>query len=383
MITVKSQRLQQHTYDLHGLVRIQVCSPHAAVIHSFDAELGRFRCSDAQAPDIQVVVDQFHVDPGPARVTEQNYVLDTTIYGDDRHKVARWRFAIQGLNDQMTRLYFSGGPFSLGFLHHRYVEQLMRYKLAQRGYTLVHGCCLVRGGRAVLLPGLMHTGKTSIALHLVRRGWQFQSDDYTIVGGERTHCYPRRLHFSSHVKERYPEALETLKPRHHIEMTIKQAIHRLTFGYGSLSQALSIEELVPDVVIADTARLDQVLLLSTHTGSRLEGPIPVTTTDALDRMVAINCWEGNRFWRLLLEAASMNVPVPLTQWLDQRQMLAASLQGVVCHEILIPRQVGDFKALLMQIGDIVEQISGQGTTTRDPAGAESEPYAVERRIAPL
>jgi hypothetical protein len=287
MIAVKRQRLRAQHYDLHGLLRLCVRSASARVLRHFDAEIGRFRSAEATAPEIEIVVAPFEVAPRAAvRVADGIFAADDLLYGADRHKVARWRWAIQGLAQPTTTIYFWGGPFSLGFLQHRYVDQLIRLKLAQRGATLVHGCCLAAEGRALLMPALMHTGKTTIALHLVRRGWQFQSDDYTIVSAAgETLSYPRRLHFSSHVKEQYPEALATISARRRRSMALKQAIYLLTLRYGSLSEALAIDELVPDVTIADRARLHEVILLGTHTGAELRGPTPIRRERAAERVL--------------------------------------------------------------------------------------------------
>jgi hypothetical protein len=361
MIIPTSRHFLEHTYDLHGALSLQVRSPHAKVMRYFDAEFGHFSGGGDRVPDLAVIVDRFQVDSGSqARLCGRHGLLGDGIYGHDSHKVARWRFAIQGLDDQLTRLYLTGGPFSLGFMQHRYVEQLMRYKLCQRGYTLIHGCCVTTQGKAVLLPGLMHTGKTNIALHLVLRGWEFQSDDYTIVSAEgQTHSYPRRLHFSCHVKERYPEALEAVERRHRLSMTWKKVIYLLTLRYGNLTEALSIAEVVPDVVIADTARLEHLILLTTHAGSHLEGPFPIPQPRAVDRALAINRREASHFWNLLVECASMGANIPFMEWWDrERQILENALRRTACYELLVPRQVTDFQALLTQIGDSIERTTG-------------------------
>jgi hypothetical protein len=385
MIVPQSSHFQERTYDMHGMFELRVRSPSHKVIRYFDAEFGPFRSGGARVPDLEVIVDRFYIAP-EARVclSGRSSVLEDGICGSDRYKVARWRFAIEGLDHKPTRLYLIGGHFSLGFMQHRYVDQLMRYKLSLQGCTMVHGCCVAHQGSAVLFPGLMHTGKTTIALYFVLHGWQFQADDYTIVDADGwTYSYPRRLHFSCHVSERYPEALESIGPRHRLSMVAKKAIYLLTMGYGNISEALSIAEIVPDVEIADLARLRHLILLSRHTGERLMGPIPLSPSDAVDRVLSINCWEGGYLRNILLEWACVRGNNPLVLWRDrERRVLEEALRRTACYELLIPQQVRDLKTLFTQISSLIEQMTGLSPArSPDAETLESDPRSDGRRVA--
>lgn len=370
MIDVKRQRLRTQHYDLHGLLGLCVRSASSRVLRYFDAEIGRFRSAETSAAAIEIVVAPFEVAPRASmRIADGIFALDELVYGVDRHKVARWRWAIHGLTQPTTTIYFWGGPFSLGFLQHRFVDQLIRWKLVQRGATLVHGCCLAAQGRSLLMPALMHTGKTNIALHLVRRGWQFQSDDYTIVSATgETLSYPRRLHFSSHVKEQYPDALATISARRRQSMALKQAIYLLTLRYGSLSEALAIQELAPDVEIAERARVQEVILLGTHTGAELCGPTPIRAERAAERVLAVNRREGSHFWDVLLDYVCMNAGLELGSWLQREQRVVEdALRRADCYELLLPQRVADFAALLSRIGDHVARDGmPRGSVAVDP-----------------
>jgi hypothetical protein len=53
--------------------------------------------------------------------------------------------------------------------------------LRRRGYYMLHGFALVRSGRAILLVGQSHSGKTTTGLALLRAGGAFLSNDTVVL----------------------------------------------------------------------------------------------------------------------------------------------------------------------------------------------------------
>jgi len=79
------------------------------------------------------------------------------------------------------------------------VPDLMRVlddAVVQRLTTLraVHAGAVLWRGRALLLPGGTHAGKSSLVTELLRRGATYYSDEYALIDSEgRVHPYPRSL----------------------------------------------------------------------------------------------------------------------------------------------------------------------------------------------
>lgn len=69
-----------------------------------------------------------------------------------------------------------------------------RVGCAARSHVFVHAGVVAVGGRAVLLPGRTHAGKSSLVAALVESGARYYSDEYALFDGEgRVHPYPRPL----------------------------------------------------------------------------------------------------------------------------------------------------------------------------------------------
>jgi len=63
-----------------------------------------------------------------------------------------------------------------------------------RNYCAVHAGAVLIEGRALLLPGTSHAGKSSLVAELLRRGASCFSDEYALVDNEgQIHSYPRPL----------------------------------------------------------------------------------------------------------------------------------------------------------------------------------------------
>jgi hypothetical protein len=69
----------------------------------------------------------------------------------------------------------------------------------------VHAGAVLCGGRALLLPGKTHSGKSSLVAELLRRGATYFSDEYALIDAEgRVHPYPRPLLLRNDRDEQFP-----------------------------------------------------------------------------------------------------------------------------------------------------------------------------------
>lgn len=359
MITLDNNRLVTKSYHFHGIFRLSFHSDNPKAIRHFQAEYGAFEEIPSQPADLDVTVSKFCVEPNGDISTFGNYLLaGNWIYATERYKVAQWQFAMKGLAAPTTQLFFHGGIFSLDFLQHYFIEQIMRYKICQKGFLLMHGGCIARNGVSVLFPGLGHTGKTALALRQVLAGRQFQADDYTFVSEKgETYSYPRRLHISDHMHAACPAAMRHLNPKHRLSIKAKKLIYYLSLKYGDLSESLQLTELVPGAEIEDVARLRAVLVLTSSVGTELKGPRPLRKDEFVNRVMAINCLEGKPFYNILLGLHYNGNTLSLSEWWRrERKILQRALAGVSGYEVVVPRQAPNPEAVLERTARIMDSV---------------------------
>ena len=74
--------------------------------------------------------------------------------------------------------------------------------------VFVHAGVVGWNDRAILIPGLSHSGKTTLVAELVRAGATYYSDEYAVVDGRgRVHPYPRPLGVRTNDSDR-PEKVQ-------------------------------------------------------------------------------------------------------------------------------------------------------------------------------
>lgn len=90
--------------------------------------------------------------------------------------------------------------------------------LKHRGYFGLHAAALTRDGSGYLFPGGVGSGKTTVALSLVRRGFRYLADDKVLLRKEASRvealAFTRRFNIDPDIAGCYPELsfLEDLQP---------------------------------------------------------------------------------------------------------------------------------------------------------------------------
>jgi hypothetical protein len=119
---------------------------------------------------------------------------------------------------------------------------------------------------------------------------------------------------------------------------------------------VGIEELVPGARIEELARLSAVLVLVASAGDQLEEPQPLGRTDLLDRLMAINGFEGRAFTDLLWACHTTGKSrSPAEWWQAERAILEKALASVPGFQLAVPRQA-DRRAVLEHTGRVLERV---------------------------
>jgi hypothetical protein len=72
-------------------------------------------------------------------------------------------------------------------------------------FRAVHAGAVLWGEQALLLPGISHSGKSSLVAELLRRGATYFSDEYALIDSDgRVHPYPRPLLLRNDSPEQFP-----------------------------------------------------------------------------------------------------------------------------------------------------------------------------------
>ena len=121
--------------------------------------------------------------------------------------------------------------YSSAVLYVNVVEPLLRLILAGKGFALLHGACLSRKGKAVLISAPPDTGKTTTVLRCLDKAlFSFLSDDMTVIDGDLgVHKFPKPFTISAHTYESMISDVKNIKGiSKNQRLRVKSLIHSRT-----------------------------------------------------------------------------------------------------------------------------------------------------------
>jgi hypothetical protein len=130
--------------------------------------------------------------------------------------------------------------------------------IVTRYATAIHGGCVARNGRGVLLCGDSGAGKSSLSYACARAGWTFVSDDasFLLNNGEE-----RRVTGNCHQIRFRPTAATLFPELAGLEVTPRAA------GKPSIELPTAV---LPNISCAQTTQVDYLVFLNRHAGGRSE-----------------------------------------------------------------------------------------------------------------
>jgi hypothetical protein len=128
-------------------------------------QLGRFK------PDLR----HRHLVDGFYHISENN------IYCEYRHKIAKWKMDLHGLESDCTEIRISGNLPSAWVFPHETIHQFILYKLGQSGFAFIHALGISRAGMADLIMGRSGIGKSTLGGKYFRDGYSLLGDDTVFI----------------------------------------------------------------------------------------------------------------------------------------------------------------------------------------------------------
>jgi len=247
------------TYNLNGLITVEVDGPRPYIRYfeneyrrmSFPADMdGEFR----QMPHVRlkIVDDMMHL---PVRKMRFKNLLHFT------YAISDLETACPTLHFQrhwLDRAYFT--PLG-AFIQGQLLEPLMYLKLLEANVLFMHAAGVAKGGNAYVFPAHGGTGKTTMSLDLVKRGFELMGDDLLMVDAQRgvVHSFARPLHLFTY-------NLRSLDVPLHLWLIIRakdglRLLLQIVTGQKFLiSTRVHVDEIM-DISFADSASLEQLTFL--------------------------------------------------------------------------------------------------------------------------
>ena len=269
---------------------------------------------------------------GDGRLVHESEVPFLYLLGSN----VRWRSLVTGLTEEKTRIVTSVPWFRLVPVRVKVTQLLSRMslllvtmKLLDRGLAPCYSTTASKGDDAFLLFGYSWTGKSTLLSSLLDMGFEYLSDDFTIVDGAGTaYAYPD-WHAPRKARVEFP-AFKYLLGRTPDWRKARDQMHQ----------------------VRDRAKVNSLFLLERGE----QACEPLDESEALRRIMLINLEEFSRLWNSPMSEmigfySYLYPELKLERLVDRyRSVMAALVHHADCY--LVRSKAPQFEAARRLIGRI-------------------------------
>lgn len=324
-----------YLYNFHDLLKVRILVRRPSWFDSYlEKTFSYYEVETLNCIDLSIDIGPFSPNIENCAIIDGKYfVKKDSIFYKMKYKMAWWETEINGIEKETTQVRIQCNPFGRIVIPGETIYNLIRFKLATKGYPLVHGSGFGKDGMAYLFSARGGTGKTISTLNFVKRGFDYYSDDSVILGDHEILGFivPFNLRFTYDVEALLGIKLSQKTKR---ELFFKRLLYFLTFGQISLFTTLEAKQVFP-TSIREKARLKKVYILFHGPEFGIEKNVPLEWV-VNDLLINFQ-FECPELISLLLAYSYCYPENPLSNfWENLNRRLFDSLKGIETHRISIP-----------------------------------------------
>jgi hypothetical protein len=183
-------------YNFHNMVKMRIVRDKPFwEMKPLDMEYSYFETDSKIVPDLTVNVRKFTPNiKGCYNIDHKIYVRKDYLYSEEPD----WEVEIIGLDSNKTVVNFSEKSglmnnfrYASLVLCDHVIRPILEFKMAKKGCVLSHSASVSKDGKGILLCGPASSYKTTIAMNLVKSGYDLLGDDFTVLKGRKMMSFPR------------------------------------------------------------------------------------------------------------------------------------------------------------------------------------------------
>ncbi len=290
--------MNEKHYSIHDIVKFTIRSGY--ISKRMVVEYVNFEKDNITNPDFIIEIGDFKPSNDDCYIIDHTYYIkEGYFYCKDSYKFGKWSIQVSGLESNETLIKLStnivGTLVPDMFICAYVIDFLIRFKLEQKGYSVIHASAMSREGQAFLFPSQSGAGKTSTAIYLAESGYDYLGDDFVILHNDQVLSYPTALNIFTYNLN--PAIRKNLPVSDRVVLQLKNALYKLTARKIKIFTKMNPKD-IPGLNVTDSSTLMAVYLLAQ--GDRLE--LTNTKRDIILNSLIINQkLESYPFLKYLLE----------------------------------------------------------------------------------
>ena len=254
--------MKERYYNIHDIVTFRVVTkggPWDRIFSSWDIELRGFELHslDTGNPDFVILMDRFTpINQNCAVLDNDYYIKKDYLYSRDYYKYAKWQVEMSDFEQGNTRVRIHSNLLGKMLIPELIINPLIWFKLNEKGYPIVHGSAVTKDDEAYIFAGQGASGKSTIALSLVERGFKLLSEHFVLLDKGTVLSFPTPFHIMDF--NLAPILKNNMSPKHKASFQLKQLFRRLT--RKRIATKILPMDVLPNSLV-DKAKLHSVFLL--------------------------------------------------------------------------------------------------------------------------
>ena len=346
-------------FNIHNLLFFKIEGMNKSYLDYLGREYAFFRTEEKVAPDVEVVIaDHVYPDSNCRLVDNKYFVKDGYLYCKDRYKVVRWSLSIDDLEGK-TVVRFSGGIWGEHVLKDFIIEPLIGFKLAGRGFSVLHASAIGINDDGFIFAGEPEAGKTASILSLSFPDNVFLSDEITVLSNDGTvYSFPSPIRIYYHNLKDMAIPSQEITPRQKLEVKIKHLVYVLSLGHAKFPLYVNAEKFFERIGGAYPLRC--LILLTRTKGENMDITEIADKKALVERLVLINEQQFPYWFKYVSAYSSV---YPSSQVAAYSQMMAGNLSQaldkVACYEIKAPHRFLEshrdkFQQVIQTLGRVIK-----------------------------
>jgi hypothetical protein len=303
----------EKNYNIHDIVRFRVLANN--ISSRMGIEYKNFESDGANDPDFTVYLGDFlPSDEGCTILDKTYFVKEDYFYCKDSYKLGKWKLELSGFSARNTKVKISvnlvGNYAADMFICAFIIDFLIRFKMEEKGYSVVHASAVSKDGHAYLFPSHSGAGKTTTALYFAEIGYNLLGDDFVIIheGDVINYLTPLNI-FSYNLNNVLSDYIGTSTK---YLLNLKNFIYKTSFGYIKIFTKVNPKDVFP-AQVKSRSKLESIYLLAQKDAFYVERADRVRI---INNLLINQMMESGPFLKYLLEYGYVFPESPLAKYWD-------------------------------------------------------------------
>jgi len=260
------------SYKVHDILTFKIVDNRSRLgrlLGDVDKQYEAFKSMDANDYDLTIYLGDFAPSKRDCFILDDRYHVGQDYFYCERnsYKLAKWRFEMLGFESGTIIARIHSNLVGNMFISGNVIDFLIHFGINERDCSLIHASGVSKDRHAFLFAGLGGAGKTVIALHLAKRGFDFLGDNFVILQKGNVLAFPSPLNIFTY--NLAPVVRNKLGLRGIFLLFLKNLLYKVTQGYIKIFTKISVKKLFPRQK-TDVSKLKALFILMPRDSLRIQ-----------------------------------------------------------------------------------------------------------------